>query len=239
MTGEHASQPLKVNSINLALFGRALAGFDLSSRARIFWLHAILAGFFLPVGASGAGAQALPPSSRSATNPVSAIGVSAPTAASAPASDQIRLYIVQQSLVSAFETLGVLGNIGVQIDPAVDRVIAGVNLSGTTSSAFTQLARHNGLFYWFDGARYVISPANGLPRWMISPGNLDPAVVSQIISAVAPVVSAEAIRHDTQTRLIHVSGPRELKDALELAIDNAGRERTGGIAVIRYGVSAR
>jgi type II secretory pathway component GspD/PulD (secretin) len=193
-----------------------------------------MAGLSLPALSAGASAQAL-----SQQQPAAGAAPGAGAATPGPDPKQIRLYIVQQSLVSAFETLGVLGNIGVQIDPAVDRVIAGVNLAGTPSAAFAQLARHNGLFYWFDGARYVISPANGLPRWMVSPGNLDPAVVAQLIGAVAPVLSAESIRHDPQTRLIHVSGPRELKDALELAIDNAGRERTGGIAIIRYGVSTR
>ena len=238
MTGHRTSEPSKAGTTGFAPDGRSSGRSDPGRRAQIHWFHAILAGFLFSLAPGSAAAQALSSPPPTSVTPVPSVGGPAPAAVTS-ASDQIRLYVVQQSLVSAFETLGVLGNVGVQIDPAVDRVIAGVNLSGTPAAAFVQLARHNGLFYWFDGARYVISPANGQPRWMVSPGNLDPALVSQIISAVAPVVTAEAIRHDPQTRLIHVSGPRELKDALELAIDNAGRERTGGIAVIRYGVSTR
>jgi type II secretory pathway component GspD/PulD (secretin) len=163
----------------------------------------------------------------------------AQAAATGAGGDAVRLYIVQQSLVSAFETLGVIANVAIQIDPAVDRVVAGLNLTGAAPAAIAQLARHHGLFYWFDGSRYVISPAGGLPRWMIGAGTLDNALVNQIIAAVAPMISHDSIRLDPQTRLVHVSGPRELRDALELAIENAGREKPGGIAVIRYGVTAR
>lgn len=191
---------------------------------------------FLP-SHDGALAQSPAPPRPATQKPAATTPVVAPAAI--PGEEQVRLYIVQQSLVSAFETLGVLGNVGVQIDPSIDRVAAGVNLAGTTQQAFAQLARLYGLFYWYDGSRYTIAPANGLPRWIVNAGALDNAVVNQLIGSVAPLIAAEAIRFDPQTRLIHVSGPRELKDALELAIDNAGRDKPSGISVIRFGVTAR
>jgi type II secretory pathway component GspD/PulD (secretin) len=155
------------------------------------------------------------------------------------AQSQTRLYIVRQSLVSAFETLGTLGNVAVQVDPAIDRIVSDVNLQGTTPEVFAQLARQHGLFYWFDGARFVIAPGNSLGRWVVSTSNLDDASVLQMVSTVAPVLPPEAARFDPNSKLLHVSGPRELKDALELAIDSAGRDRPGGISVIRYGIPVR
>jgi hypothetical protein len=157
----------------------------------------------------------------------------------APLASQIRVYIVRQSLASAFETLGTLGNVGVHIDPAIDRTAFDVNLQGTVQEVFAQLARQHALFYWFDGARFVIAPTGSLGRWVVSTSNIDDAALPQLIAAVAPVLPPEAARFDRNTRLLHVSGPRELKDALELAIDGAGRDKPGGISVIRYGISAR
>jgi hypothetical protein len=152
---------------------------------------------------------------------------------------QIQLYIVQQSLVSAFETLGALANASMQVDPSVDRIVAGVMLQGTMPEAVAQLARLHGMFYWFDGVRFVIAPSSALGRWVISAGAMDDAAVAQMLANVAPALPPDAVRFDAQSRLLHVTGTRELKDALDLAVDGAGRDRPGGISVIRHGISAR
>jgi uncharacterized membrane protein (GlpM family) len=152
---------------------------------------------------------------------------------------QIQFYIVQQSLVSAFETLGTLGNVSVQADPAIDKVVSGIMLRGGMAEVVAQLARLHGLFYWFDGIRFIIAPSTALGRWVISAGNMDDAAIAQMLAAVAPVLPPDAARFDPQGRMLHVSGTRELKEAIELAVDAGGRDRPGGISVIRHGVAQR
>jgi hypothetical protein len=151
----------------------------------------------------------------------------------------VRYYIVQQSLVSAFEALGSLSGVAVQVDPAIDRVASGVDLRGSREDVFAQLARRFGLFYWFDGSRYVVAPPNVVSRWALSANDMTISDVEKALRSVAPHISPEALRFDQDLRLIHVVGPRELKDAVEGALGNANRARPDGISVIKYGQSGR
>ncbi len=161
------------------------------------------------------------------------------TAHAAGGNNQIKLYIVQQSLISAFESVGTLAGVAFQVDPAVDKVVSGLSLRGDVAEIVAQLSRQDSLFYWFDGSRYIVTPISSLSRWTISSGNIDPSEVKKAVGSVALNITPDAIRIDPEQRLVQVTGPRELKEAIERALENATRWQADPVTIIRFGQTAR
>jgi type II secretory pathway component GspD/PulD (secretin) len=151
----------------------------------------------------------------------------------------VRLYVVQQPLTSVFETLGNLAGVGVQVDPAVDKNAANVNLQGRHQSVFSQLSRQYNLYYWFDGSRYSIHLPANLSRWTISVDKINDDYVSKVIAYTAPFISSDSIVYNKELRVINILGPRELRDAIDKNLANFTRESPDSIAIIRFGVANR
>jgi type II secretory pathway component GspD/PulD (secretin) len=154
-------------------------------------------------------------------------------------STKVHIYVVRQSLASAYEALGTLAGLTFQVDPSVEKMISGISLQGTASDVVAQLSHAGSMFYWFDGIKYTIAPITGLPSWTISFAGIDDGEAEKIIRGVASVISPGAIRVDTELKLLRLTGPRELKDAIERGLDNVARIQSDNVTIIKYGQQIR
>jgi type II secretory pathway component GspD/PulD (secretin) len=155
----------------------------------------------------------------------------------APGGPQIDLYVARQSLANTLETVGSLANMPMVVDPSVDKVIVNTRIAGRLDQTVRSLAEAHGLFYWNDGGRYVITAQGQLSRYSVNASRLDAARAELILEGIAPVISAGAIRFDQRTRVISITGTRELRDAIEAGVNGAAQENPSNVTIIRYGVS--
>ncbi len=216
------------------------------NQARIAWMNAWLSCVMLFIsgilqpnwpalasnGKAVSGQPPLLPPERTERHPTGK------TVSAAEAAKDVHIYIVRAAFSTTAEMLGTLGSFTVEFEPTSDQMVEDVRLEGSPHAALALVAQKRGYIYWYDGSRFYIHSASNRIRNIINIVDTSPEAVSVLISQLFPLVSTDAIRVDTATRLLHVSGPRELHDTVSRALAGMSRDhpQVQSVAVIRFGV---